>query len=643
MNPLQWLGNLIKAEQLGLFNRPAKPKKAPAAWQAVPRSKVPGAQRRRKGTGWEYRYPKPGGGYSSTPPEEPKAKPAAPKPSGPVEVRRTQSGWVAVQGAKIVYRGSEAEVRSFAAGAAGEPSPAVAALRKPKKGSKEWVQWIREQTLKYRKKGFTVTQLRQTLKEEGADASQIRAALEYARDRMPKPEPQSAPRLTIAAKPVAERGKEIEVSEGRYKGKVAQLSAKTSHEDAKKRAEAMTPEPEPNEAGRIHRTPGRTPATALGPDGTWYAGNLTNIRLLIQAKPETKLVGKIYSSGTKPGWHGATAGWMADEELARVRGYFDQSKTKLPAPKKPLKTARALEKELAKHGFDVADGRGWKRGDYAAVTIYSVKGKDEREQQGRAEAAAEQLWGRGSVTVYVSRDPKPEPRKKGALKWPPESGIQERQGYGPNPWQGGKYEETQRLSTPEIAKRIREDLKEAVKLGYLPKQFKASVTTESFSMGSSLSLTVKDMPADFKMFERDPDPMRERYGHITDDLAMTPQAKELMDNLNAMVNQYRYQDNDPMTDYFSTNFYSHVEFDSDLRTFHQLLATDKGKANAFYAGVEVLNSKKPDVSIVGDALVGIQGSGLSKDYPHLERKVKELHEKLSVKKSEGAESEDALS
>ena len=70
---------LEKAEQLGLVFKPqARPK--PAAWQPIPNTKHPGGQRRRRGAGYDYRYPQPGGGYASTPPVERKAAKPATEP-----------------------------------------------------------------------------------------------------------------------------------------------------------------------------------------------------------------------------------------------------------------------------------------------------------------------------------------------------------------------------------------------------------------------------------------------------------------------------------------------------------------------------------------------------------------------------------
>ena len=50
----------------GPVSAPAAPKPA-AAWQGVPNSKVPGAQRKREGGKWVYRYPQPGGGWGAAP------------------------------------------------------------------------------------------------------------------------------------------------------------------------------------------------------------------------------------------------------------------------------------------------------------------------------------------------------------------------------------------------------------------------------------------------------------------------------------------------------------------------------------------------------------------------------------------------
>ena len=57
---------------------------------------------------------------------------------------------------------------------------------------------------------------------------------------------------------------------------------------------------------------------------------------------------------------------------------------------------------------------------------------------------------------------------------------------------GNKY--TNKLSTTEISKKVREEIKEAKKKGVIPKSAKISVTTSYFAGGSSIDITVRELP-----------------------------------------------------------------------------------------------------------------------------------------------------
>jgi hypothetical protein len=53
--------------------------------------------------------------------------------------------------------------------------------------------------------------------------------------------------------------------------------------------------------------------------------------------------------------------------------------------------------------------------------------------------------------------------------------------------------------TAEIAKLIRNDIKAAVKAGKLPTGIKVSVTTDTYSMGSSIRVSVRELPAGYPL------------------------------------------------------------------------------------------------------------------------------------------------
>jgi len=112
---------------------------------------------------------------------------------------------------------------------------------------------------------------------------------------------------------------------------------------------------------------------------------------------------------------------------------------------------------------------------------------------------------------------------------------------------GSKYIQGQDVA--EIAKALRVDIREAVRAGELPAGLKASVTISRFSMGCSLSVNVTALPAGFPVLAGDPE-----CPH-----AKAPETCALLKQLEGLVDAYRRDDSDSSVDYFSCNFYKHVE------------------------------------------------------------------------------------
>lgn len=98
---------------------------------------------------------------------------------------------------------------------------------------------------------------------------------------------------------------------------------------------------------------------------------------------------------------------------------------------------------------------------------------------------------------------------------------------------GEKYEATRNLSIVEIAKLVRKDLKEAFPA------YKIGVRVEKFSMGCALHIRVNNT------------------GLNRRDANDSEAVKELQRAIKQVGDAYNYNDSDPMTDYFSTNFYNH--------------------------------------------------------------------------------------
>lgn len=114
---------------------------------------------------------------------------------------------------------------------------------------------------------------------------------------------------------------------------------------------------------------------------------------------------------------------------------------------------------------------------------------------------------------------------------------------------GSKYIQGQDVA--EIAKVLRSDIKQAVKAGLLPTGLKVGVTISRFSMGCSLSVRVTALPAGFPVLAGDPE-----CPH-----AKAPETRALLEQLEEMVDAHRRDDSDPSTDYFSVNFFKHVDVD----------------------------------------------------------------------------------
>lgn len=126
---------------------------------------------------------------------------------------------------------------------------------------------------------------------------------------------------------------------------------------------------------------------------------------------------------------------------------------------------------------------------------------------------------------------------------------------------GSRYDE--KLSTTEIARRFREDVKEAKRRGELPKGLKLGVRTKSYSGGSSIRVEIKEAPG---IRILNPEHLeRELRGEPTHGIPwIHDEAKRLVDRLDGMLRAYNYDGSDSMTDYFDVNFYGSVDFDYDL-------------------------------------------------------------------------------
>lgn len=139
---------------------------------------------------------------------------------------------------------------------------------------------------------------------------------------------------------------------------------------------------------------------------------------------------------------------------------------------------------------------------------------------------------------------------------------------------GSKYDRN--LTTTQIAKLLREGIKDAIKKGRLPKG-KYSVRTEYFSMGSSIDVTIKDIEIPFLNPERvlhgegrHDEPRRSIY---------SVEGAQVLDTLKSLAWQWNHDGSDTMTDYFDVNFYFNAKFDWEMEQ-RERLALDLTLGNA---------------------------------------------------------------
>lgn len=116
--------------------------------------------------------------------------------------------------------------------------------------------------------------------------------------------------------------------------------------------------------------------------------------------------------------------------------------------------------------------------------------------------------------------------------------------YNEYRWKGRNY---QGQHTPEIVELVRNWIKETY-----PK-YKFSVSRHHYN-----SIHIRLVKADFEAFNKDKGVVFHHdvnHYHIDNDDTLTDRAKEVMKNVCDFVMSYNFDDSDPMTDYFCTNFY----------------------------------------------------------------------------------------
>lgn len=143
---------------------------------------------------------------------------------------------------------------------------------------------------------------------------------------------------------------------------------------------------------------------------------------------------------------------------------------------------------------------------------------------------------------------------------------------------GYRYDEQRGLTTAEIAKKIRADIKQAVKFGLLPgAPVKYSVRTRTYSGGASIDITVKGW-AD-AWVDCQGQTWTEGESHhctypwcaasgefaglpgATVHQVLSQDASVAKMTLERIHGSYNHDGSDSMTDYFDVNYYGSITFD----------------------------------------------------------------------------------
>lgn len=123
-------------------------------------------------------------------------------------------------------------------------------------------------------------------------------------------------------------------------------------------------------------------------------------------------------------------------------------------------------------------------------------------------------------------------------------------------FEGSKLEESRGLSTTEIAKLVRAEIKATKKSGELPADLHVSVRSRYFSGGSSITITWST----WGVFEIEEDSKWANYssGYYP---ILSAKGNHIIHKLNDFVNAYNFDDSDAMTDYYHVRFYGSVDWD----------------------------------------------------------------------------------
>ena len=130
---------------------------------------------------------------------------------------------------------------------------------------------------------------------------------------------------------------------------------------------------------------------------------------------------------------------------------------------------------------------------------------------------------------------------------------------------GSRYDE--KLSTKEIAAKIRQNIKAHVATGALPQGLKVSVRYERFSGGTSIDTRVTAWPEGFLWLNPQwvlstKESSNQSTSHQLN--RYTEQARKVIETLKAIHDAYNHDDSDAMVDHFDVKYYGNVDVDWEL-------------------------------------------------------------------------------
>ena len=134
---------------------------------------------------------------------------------------------------------------------------------------------------------------------------------------------------------------------------------------------------------------------------------------------------------------------------------------------------------------------------------------------------------------------------------------------------GNKYEQFKSMDIKEIAKFIRNDLKQF-------KDCKFSVSIQRYSGGRSVHVKLMSSTN------------LKRFVNIKYDSTQETRfnfSKDFKEKVESIINQYNYDKSYPMTDYFNVNFYSHLNIDYNFQKLIEDKITDTTDSITYFTKI----------------------------------------------------------